>query len=105
RLDLPIPTLFDPAPVLDEFLLDLVQLPLSFGVRQDPLLLRPVQNLALGEPRLVGLPDGCDPALLLVRQRRRGGLAALAVALPQLLQGDLVGALRCVVAHVTPFTL
>src|SRR5262245_18711306 len=105
RLDLPIPALFDAAPVFDEILLEPAELLLRLGIRQRLLPLRPVQDLALGEARLVGLPDGRDPPLLLVRQRRRGGLAALTVALAQLLQGDLVGALRCVVGHVPPFTL
>jgi len=63
-----------------------------------------VQDLALGQLRLAHPADLGDLFFLLVREEGRCGLSALAVALLQLLECELVRALGCV-AHEDPFTL
>src|SRR5262245_52084295 len=100
-LDLPLPLLLDPAPVLQVIVLQLLELLRPFGVGQELRPLGAMQDLPLRQARLVDLAHGGDPLLLLLRQRRGGGLAALAITRLQLFHRDLVSTLRPVVAHAS----
>src|SRR5258706_9172516 len=104
-LDLPLPLLLEAPPVPLVVLLQLLQLLSPLGMIQHLDPVRSVQDLSLGQAGLVHAAHLGDPLLLIPRERRGAGGTGLAVALLQLLERYLVGALRPVVLPAAPFTL